>query len=445
MTYVVVGSGPTGLSLAYILALNDTPITLIEQDQQLGGSWNSQWINDKYFSENSPRVLSLNGNTKKLLVSIGLTKHDFKNIYGNFFKTNWKFIVFLHEHFNILDYFVFLFAAVKYRFVTKNIVLSKWIKCSGLSIQGQKAIKILSILICDKPENTNLNDFFCSLSLSIPKQMIEPNKWHEMIESYLQQKNNIRILKNTKVTKLESTSCENLIDSVHIKNIVNNQYSIIKANKVILCTQSNNIYPIIKDCSSYVQNNWMPINKMKEWSNNTFYSGFGFQLHFDKYIKFKNNWCWSCGKDWTVIILPVSNWLTQYSKDQQIKTVWSCCIVDMETKSQRLNKTPNECTIHEIIDECMYQIKSSYNIPGPNKITISKGIARKDNKWISKNTGFTRNIYDKLMMKGKIDNLYALGCFTQTNQSHISYIGNAIDATALYLKNYENLNKKVFF
>lgn len=444
MTFVIVGSGPTGLSLAYILALNDKPITLIEQDKQLGGSWNSQWIDYKYFSENSPRVLSLNGNTKKLLLSIGLTKHDFKNIYGNFFKTNWKFMLFLYEHFNTLDYFVFLFAAIKYRFVSKNIVLSKWMKNSGLSIQGQKAIKILSILICDKPEYTNVNDFFSSLSLSIPKQMIEPNKWHELIESYLKEKDNVTILKNTKVTKLQSTSYKNIIDIVHIKNVVNNQYSTIKAYKVILCTQSNNLYPIIKHSSSYIQNNWMPINTFKEWSNNTFYSGFGFQLHFDKNVQFKNDWCWSCGKDWTVIILPVSNWLKQYSKDPQIKTVWSCCIVDMETKSEILNKTPNQCSIQEIIDECMYQIKSTYNIPKPHKITISKGITRKDNKWISKNTGFTRNIYEKLMIKGSIDNLYALGCFTKTNKTHISYIGNAIDATALYVKKYEKLNKSIF-
>ena len=48
------------------------------------------------------------------------------------------------------------------------------------------------------------------------------------------------------------------------------------------------------------------------------------------------------------------------------------------------------------------------------------------------------------MMKGNCSNLYALGCFTQTNQVHISYIGNAIDATAQYLKKYEKLEKRIF-
>ena len=40
-------------------------------------------------------------------------------------------------------------------------------------------------------------------------------------------------------------------------------------------------------------------------------------------------------------------------------------------------------------------------------------------------------------MKGKIDNLFALGCFTKNNDNHISYMVNAIDATSNYLKKYE--------
>ena len=56
----------------------------------------------------------------------------------------------------------------------------------------------------------------------------------------------------------------------------------------------------------------MPSKKMKIWTQNTFYSGFGFQIHFNTYVEFKNEWCWSCNDDWTVIILPVSNWLKNF-------------------------------------------------------------------------------------------------------------------------------------
>ena len=73
---------------------------------------------------------------------------------------------------------------------------------SLLSTNAKKAITTLSILLCDKPENTNVTDFYNSFGISIPKQMIEPNKWHKIIEQYLKNKNNINILKNTKVISL---------------------------------------------------------------------------------------------------------------------------------------------------------------------------------------------------------------------------------------------------
>ena len=85
----------------------------------------------------------------------------------------------------------------------------------------------------------------------------------------------------------------------------------------------------------------------------------------------------------------------------------------------------------------MYQIKLSYDIPNPKIITLSNGLNRINNKWISKNTGFTKGIYGNLNMKGKIDNLFSLGCFTKNNDNHISYMVNAIDATSNYLKKYE--------
>ena len=275
--------------------------------------------------------------------------------------------------------------------------------------------------------------------------MIEPNKWHLMIEEYLKTKQNVTILKNTKVIKLINSKKFNTIDSVYIKNILDNSYSQIKGDKIFLCTQSNNIYPILKLSSHNVKNNWMSEEKMKLWSENTFYIGFGFQLHFDKQIDFKNEWCWSCQDDWTVIILPVSNWLKTFSKDSKVKTVWSCCIVDMDTKSKNINKTANECELNEVINECMYQINKSYNIPKPYKITTSQGLTKYNNKWISKNTGYTKSNYIDLNMKGKIDNLFALGCFTRENKPVISYMGGAIDSVANFIKKYEkNIKIKIF-
>ena len=442
MSYTIIGSGPTGLTLAYILALNNYNVTIIEQDNQLGGSWNSQWIDDMYFSENSPRIYLETKNSKLLFTHLGLKDSDFKNIYGNLFTTNYKFVSFLFKYFNFFDYFLFIYSFIKYRIVTRNITIQEWINEAPLSENAKKAIKIISILICDIPEKTNVNDFFNSITaLGIPKQMREPNKWHTLIEEYLTKKSNVKIYKNSKVIKLLKN---NNNFSVYVKNDLYNYNFVINSVKVFLCTQSNGIYPILKNSDLDIQNNWMPIEKMKKWSANTFYSGFGFQLHFDRKVMFKDEWCWSCSSDWTVIILPVSNWLKQNSKDKRIKTVWSCCIVDLNTLSKRINKTANQCNLQEVLQECLYQIKQNYNIPDPTRLTYSNGLVKINNKWVSKNTGYTKGTYNDIPLKGAIDNLYALGSFTKSLNDQISTMNASIDSVAEYLNTYERLDINLF-
>ena len=442
MRYTIVGSGPCGLSLAYILSLNNYEIDLIEKDNQLGGSWNATWIDGNYFSENSPRVFIQSKSSNKLLSHLGFTTKDFQNIYGNIFETNYKMLHFITKYFNILDYFIFLFSAIKYRFVIENKTVYKWMRSSHLSVSAQKAVKIISILICDRPEKTNINDFFSSIGIgSFIKQMKQPNKWHELIEQYLTTKKNVRIFKNTKVVKIEK---KNELFSIFTKNVSYGYNDILFSNKLFLCTQSNGIYPILKDSCNIIKNNWMPIEKMKDWSENTFYSGFGFQLHFDKKVEFKSEWCWSCQGDWTVIVLPVSNWLKEFSKDETIKTVWSCCIVDMDTKSKRINKTANQSNYSEVLNECLHQIYESFNIPKPKVVTTSVGLKKINNKWVSRNTGYTKNTYQDLNITGKTENLFALGCFTKTSQNQIAHMGTAIDAVAEYLNKYENLDNNIF-
>ena len=438
MKYTIIGSGPCGLSLAYVLSLNNIDVEIIEQDSQLGGSWNAEWIEGKYFSENSPRIYSDMGNSTKLMRHLGFTSDNYVNVYGGYLETNMKLFRFIWKHFTILDYIKFIYAVIKYRFIEEQQTINEWMNQVNLSNQCKKAIRIICILINDIPEKTNINDFFGSIVYILPKQLKEPNKWHELIEKYLLDRN-VKILKNTRVIQLEKQKGTFYIRT---KNTMYGYENERISNKVFLCTQSNGIYPIIKDSS--LRDNWMSAEEMKKWSDNTFYCGFGFQLHFDENVEYKSEWCWSCYGDWTVIILPVSNWLKEYSKDPIIKTVWSCCIVDMDTKSKNINKTANECNKNEVVNECLYQINQIFKIPLPKVITISNGLKKIKNKWVSKNTGYTKNIYNNLHMKGKEDNLYALGCFTKTSKNHISYMVSAIDASAEYLKKYEDLEINIF-
>ena len=432
MKYIIIGSGPTGLSLAYILAKNGYHVHLFEKHNQLGGSWNAQWDNNTYFTENAPRVLCYKGYTKTLLDDLNMKYDvDIAPVYGTFLESNTKFLKFFYTYFTFRDYFIFLHAVVKYNIVKEpRMNVQTWLDHeTSLSSSAKKAVTILCITIADRPDKTNVNDFFSFLlSNNHLTQFRDPNQWHQIIESRIGIMPHVHIHKNTEVVSILHAGSNNKAHGV-ITRDMKKYYG----DRIILCTQSNGILPILRNSSAIVKNNWNSYTWIEKWCRETYYSAFSFQLHFDTYVSFPEKWCWSCGGDWNIIILPVSNWLKVPSKDPRVKTVWSCCIVDMDTKSKNNGKTVNECDVEEIIQESLNQLG---NIPLPYHVTFSHGLQREKQKWISRNTGFTSSIYGYLPMKGKLDNVFALGCFTERNKNEISYMETALEASFKFLNTY---------
>lgn len=440
MKYIIVGAGPAGLSLAYILSKHNYDIVLIEKDIKLGGSWNSDWIEGKYFSENAPRVLKYSDYTKKLLNDIGINNKDLGNIYGNSgFDEKLKFFKFFYNYFSFQDYLIFFISLIKFNFfININKNLQYWLDNSNLTNNAKNAIRIFCIVLGDVPKKTNINDFFSIIKtnpFATLKQFKEPNKWHMLIEKKLMQKK-VKIYKNCMVTKILTKNKKPI--GVSYINLKNNYVYEVKGDKIIIAAQSTGLFNILKNSSDIIKNNWINYNYIKEWAKKTYLNSFGFQLHFDKKINFPNEWGWSSKSEWTIIILPVSNWLKIISKDKNVKTVWSCCIIDFNTKSKRLNKTANECTKDEVIDECLYQLyKLNKNIGKPYKVTYSRNLKKINNKWHSNNNGFTRGDYIFLSIKGKINNLYTVGSFSNVKINSVTYFESAVRASCKYLEMYE--------
>lgn len=443
--YIIIGAGPTGMSLAYNLAKNDISVIVLEKSESVGGSWNSEFIDRKYFAENSPRVLFNTGPHMDFLYEIGMRDEDFANIYGNIAVTYFQMLSFLLSNIEFQDYSIIIKAVVRYSFtnVNTNTSLAEWLSESSMSEKGKNMIRKISILISDIPEKTNVVDFFNTIT---PKgmnfiQMRDPNKWHNLLKERFKKMKNIRILTNCEVRSLSGFSKSSLnfkIQQAEYFDHKSKKKMIINAKRFVLCCQSDAICRILQQSDDIIHNNWNSIEWMSDWCEKTQYNSIGFQFHFKKDVVFPSKWNWSVDTDWSLIIQPVSNWLTNISRDDNIKTVWSCCIIDFYTKSERIKKSPNECTIEEIISESIRQLREIYEtLPDPDVVTVSSGLHFKNDKWISKNSGFTRGVHDYLPIHGKsCSNLFALGCFTKTTPS-ISHMGKAVEATEKFLDEFE--------
>src|ERR1044071_7302045 len=74
--YVIVGAGPSGLTLAWYLANYGKKILLIEREKEIGGCHRVQRVNG-LFTEHGPRIIVSNYfSLKDILKQIGLKFED---------------------------------------------------------------------------------------------------------------------------------------------------------------------------------------------------------------------------------------------------------------------------------------------------------------------------------------------------------------------------------
>ncbi|AUF82695.1 NAD(P)-binding Rossmann-like domain-containing protein [Tetraselmis virus 1] len=437
MKYLVVGGGITGISLAHVLSSNGHSVSLVERSNQLGGSWNSNWKHDKYFSENSPRVIVSDGPHIDFFADLGLIESDFANVYGSKWYTNLVMSRFAYKFLALSDYRILFKESLKQFFKIRNCcTLQEWLDASKLTDRAKKMIRIVSILVCDVPHKTNCDDFFGMVASPFPKgvmQMRRPNHWIRLFLTRAATRSNIRIFTDTEVLQLQGNHDETVVTGARCLDTKRNHEFGISADRIVLCCQSSGLYDIIN--SSFF-NNWS-VN-IREFSEDTQYNAFGLQLHFDKVIPSCDSWCWNCDTDWTVISLPVSDWLDTASLDPSIKTVWSVCVVDCDSVSSHTTKSANDTRDkQEVALEIIRQLRSKKDFPDPIRITFSDGLYHNGVEWNSRNTGFSRGKYDWLPMKGRCENLFALGTFTKPISPQIANAGTAVQSVVSFLNTYE--------
>ena len=351
MDYVVVGSGPCGASLSYLLSKHNYTVTLIERDSQLGGSWNSQWIDGKYWSENAPRVLTasalgnFHNNFVAFLNDLGMKSNDYDNVYYGGIGAVTHVSNSLIKLFSILDVLklaVMIIIALVY---IPNQTVQEWMDNVSLSDTGRKALRMFCILIQSEPKQFMLDDFVNSI-VAVPemKQLKQPNKWNTLLENDLKRRKNTTVLKNTEVIRLGTCADGSQVDKVWVRNRSTGEIYPVTGKKIVLSIESPALLRILNASNEVVKHNWNDYGWIKKWCEDSYYVGFGFQLHFDKPQEMPSDWCWSCMDDWTVIITDNGKWLSPMSRDKNVKAVWSCCIVTTDTMSRYLKKRRTNVT-----------------------------------------------------------------------------------------------------
>jgi hypothetical protein len=425
--YIIYGGGPTGIFLTYLLLKNNYTVTLIEQDYLLGGCWAVKWIDDKYFSEHSPRVLSYNKNDYffKILENEGFDfKNELVNTYGSIIETNWKLFNFFIQELSFNDILSLIKSYILHDY--SNYTVDEWMNINNISIKGKKALSIFSIAVANSPKKLLISELFESTTIPNFKQFKNPEKWIQLMEQKISHAN---IKKNSKLIKLNYDNINNNISYGEIKT--SNGIEYIYGKNHILTLPPVAFYEVLSNSNVFVKNAFINYDLMYEWMINSYYGSIGFQFHFDYDIKFKDEWCWTCRNDYQVIVLPTSKFTTNFTYDKNVKHVWSCTIVDTDAIVTKHKKEINQLQLNTIIND----IVQEFNIK-PYKITLYPDLTKKYNKYISKDTSFSLSKYGIIPFKSKINNLFTVG---PHNKKGITIINKAVDTAVDFCK-YHNMN-----
>jgi len=250
-------------------------------------------------------------------------------------------------------------------------------------------------------------------------QMSEPELWLNAAKQYFNKSDNIVLSLNTEIKRIDS------IDNGFYIN------DVIHSDEVILALPPIALKNILEKSSTDIQNNWLPYQDFMKWAVESSYHSIGFQLHFDKVVEYKNEWCWSCIGEWNIIIIPMSKYLKTFTKDPSVKTVWSCTIIDQNKISLRLKKKVHQCTLVEIEEEIKHQL----NIPISTRITFYDGLKKTKEQYESKDTGFVRQKYGVIPYTGKLKNIHIV---STVNHRGIITMEKAIESAYEFIKKNYN-------
>ena len=387
--FVIIGGGPTGLALSTMLSQTDATIALIEKDTQLGGCWKVDWVDNTYYSEHSPRVMTTTYSKFRNLLRIYNIKFDCEPVY----KDKLALYKAILSKLSIMDVLKLISGLIISRFFETADTVDDFMQ--HLSASGAEAMYTLSVALANVPSQVMMQDVFNEM-YSYHGEFVHlknPN-WYKVIEMNLSSRVDFR--KGFEVQSI------NEVDGIFI---VNTSKGSFKTKEIILATPPLALVEILKNSDEVIKNNWGDFNYLTTVAEEGSYHSIGFQLHFDQDIEFPKRWCKYCEGDWNIIILPVSNYLDTFSKDIDIKTVWSGCIIDQSKYSKRLSKKVYQCTLEEIQNEIIQQLR----IPQPKVFTFTKGLKIFDGKYTSIDTGFIRSKKGMLNSSGNLANLHIVG------------------------------------
>jgi len=439
--YIIIGAGPSGLTLAYYLGKLNKKCLLVEKQNTIGGCHRVVRYND-LFTEHSPRVYS-NAylNFIKILKDMGTNFNDLfvpynfsiSNIGGkNLSYFNLKEILIL-----TMEFLRLIIDENYSKYITMEKFMNKHkFTCYAIDYVDR---------ICRLTDGADISKYTLFEFLQLINQMslyklYQPSKpndiglfkiWNDAIIST----NNVDIILNKEVSLINYDA--NKITSIKIDDIL---YS---ATNFILAIPPKPLLYILRN--SGIENSFMESNFEKWVNENSYIVDLGITFHWNTDLKLKKIWGFPIS-DWGIAMTVMSDYMN--FEDERSKTVISIAITMINRKSSFNNKTPNECNKDELMKETLRQLRLSYPLlPNPDISLLNPLIKRGNEEWIETDTAYvvSANKNTKLPSKSiKFDNLFNVGTQNGNSGYYFTSIESAVSNSLSLLRDLGCYNYPIY-
>ena len=450
--YIIIGGGPTGLTLAWYLGKANKKVLLVEKESTLGGCHRVQRV-DGLFTEHGPRVYSDSYiNFIDLLEDMDLKFNDLFTEY-NFDLTN----IGIKTKYDLSKYelICLTLAFLKLSFVEnygKNKSIKTFMDENSFSEESKEYIdRVCRLTDGATSDKYTLFQFLQLANQQVLYKLYQPKLPNDrgLIKLWSEKlllNKNIEILLNHEVIKLNKSN--NIIVSVEIKdNISLNNYK-LNGKNFILTTPPKPMINLLKK-SNGCEGAFGDIKSFEKWGlQNSYFDYIPITLHWNNKIKLPKIQGFP-SSDWGLAFIVLSNYM-EFKDNIELKnskTVISTCITFPERISNKIKKTAHQCTMQEIYDEILVQIRLVYpDLPMPDRMIVSPQVYRNENtkKWVNSDTAYVSTNENTIIPNESslFKNLYNCGAHNGHSNYYFTSIETAV-SNAQFLSNKLEPNLKL--
>ena len=426
--YVIVGGGPTGMTIAWILSNQKKKVILIEKDEVLGGCHKLLRVNG-YFTEHGPRVYSNSFLMFiELLSDMNIAFTDLFIPY-NFKHTHIDNKTILSLNFNeimaLLSAFLKLIVNKDYG---RTISIKDFMKKNNFSENSYDYIERLCLLTDGATiEDYTLFQFLQLVNQQLFYSLFQPKLPNDkgLIKIWTDKllENNVKILLNSQVIKIDLEN-DNVSKLIILENGVQKE---IIANKYVLTIPPKPFYDLISS-NPKTENIFGNNKEIQKWKGkNSYFDYITLTFHYKNEVTLPklNGFPRT---PWGIGFVILSDFMN-FKIDEPSKTVISICITMLNVPNEQ-GKTANQCSQKEIIKYVKEQLSF---FPNPDLVIISPTIKRSGDVWINDDTAYVVTTDQRFIKpKGKISNLYYVGIHNGNSSYNFTAIESAVQNAIHY-------------